>query len=328
MPELTFTMKQILLAGAAFGLVISLWLLVVLFISTRRLEREKAVARRLGEISPEQDHVRVLRLWHEGEQVTTIVPVESGWHKLVSRMQQIPIDAGWKTPIQSILLGVAGLTLLLCTLTIAITGNVISGFGVVLAVPTLFIIYTRYRIARHEAEFERQFADALQLLSRSLKAGHPLTGAFRLAAEEMRPPVSDIFAKLCQEQSLGVGLEHSLRAAAESSYSSDLKLFATSVGIQIRTGGNLADMMDRLSLVIRERIRLSQHVRVISAQTQFSKRILLALPLLMLLILSILNPAHLAPLFATELGHYMLAAGGVAMLMGWWTMNQMAKLRY
>lgn len=328
MPEYTFTMKQMLLAGAAFGLVISLWLLVVLFISTRRLQKEKAVARRLGEIGPEQDHVRVLRLWHEGEQVTTVVPVESAWHKYVGRVQQMPIDAGWQTPIHSILLGVAGLTLLLCTLTVAVTGNVISGFGVVLAVPTLFVIYIRYRIARHEAEFERQFADALQLLSRSLKAGHPLTGAFRLAAEEMRPPVSDIFAKLCQEQSLGVSLDQSLRATAETSNSSDLKLFATSVGIQIRTGGNLADMMDRLSSVIRERIRLSQHVRVISAQTQFSKRILLALPLLMLLILSILNPAHLAPLFETKLGHYMLAAGAVAMLMGWWTMNQMAKLRY
>lgn len=328
MLDFSFTMKQMLLAGAAFGLVISLWLLVVLFVSTRRLEKEKAVARRLGEISPEQDHVRVLRLWHEGEQVTTLVPVESGWHKIASRLQQLPVDAGWNSPVHSILLGVAGVTLLLCTLTIAITGNLISGFGVVLAVPTLFVIYLRYRIARQEAEFERQFADALQLLSRSLKAGHPLTGAFRLAAEEMRPPVSDIFAKLCQEQSLGVGLEESLRAAADASNSGDLKLFATSVGIQVRTGGNLADMMDRLAAVIRERIRLSQHVRVISAQTQFSKRILLALPLLMLLFLSILNPAHLAPLFETQLGHYMLAAGGVAMLLGWWTMNQMAKLRY
>ena len=328
MPEFALTMKQMLLAGAGFGLVISLWLLVVLFISTRRLEKEKAVARRLGEISPEQDHVRVLRLWHEGEHVTTIVPVESSVRRFMARLNQVPRDAGWNTPIHSILLGVAGLTLLLCTLTIAITGNVISGFGVVLAVPVLFSIYTRYRISRHEAEFERQFADALQLLSRSLKAGHPLTGAFRLAAEEMRPPVSDIFSKLCQEQSLGVGMEESLRAAADASNSGDLKLFATSVGIQIRTGGNLADMMDRLASVIRERIRLSQRVRVISAQTQFSKRILLALPLLMLLVLSILNPAHLAPLFESQLGHYMLAAGGVAMLLGWWTMNQMAKLRY
>ncbi len=326
--ETTLTAKQMMLAGAAFGLVISLWLLVILFVSMRRLEKEMAVARRLGEISPTQDHVRVLRLWHEGEQVTTIVPVESTWQLWRSRLQQIPKDAGWTTPIHSILLGLAGFSLLLFTLTSAATGNILSGLGIVLAVPVLFSIYTRYRISRHTAEFERQFADALQLLSRSLKAGHPLTGAFRLVAEEMRPPVSEIFAKFCQEQSLGVGLEESLRSAAEASTSGDLKLFATSVGIQIRTGGNLADMMDRLAAVIRERIRLSQHVRVISAQTQFSKRILLTLPLLMLLALSILNPAHLMPLFETQLGNYMLIAGAVAMLLGWWTMNQMAKLHY
>lgn len=328
MPEIVLTTKQIVLAGAAFGLVISLWLIIVLIVSMRRLEREKAVARRLGEISDAQDHVRVLRLWHEGEEVTTLVPVERAWHTHKRRLRQVPRNAGWETPIQSILLGLVGFTLLLSTLTITLTGNWVSGFGIVLAVPVLFTIYTRYRISCHTAVFERQFADALQLLSRSLKAGHPLTGAFRLVAEEMRPPVSEIFAKLCQEQSLGVGLEQSLRSAADASTSGDLKLFATSVGIQIRTGGNLADMMDRLADVIRERIRLSQRVRVISAQTQFSKRILLALPLLMLLVLSILNPAHLMPLFETQLGHYMLMAGGVAMVLGWWTMNQMAKLRY
>jgi tight adherence protein B len=327
-PDIALTSKQIMMAGAAFGLVISVWMLIILFVSMRRLEKEKAVALRLGEINSSQDHIRVLRLWHEGEQVTTMVPVESALDQWKRRMQQIPRDAGWTTPIHSILLGLVGFTVLLVTLTVSITGNMISSLGIVLVVPVLFSIYTRYRITCQAAEFERQFADALQLLSRSLKAGHPLTGSFRLVAEEMRPPVSEIFAKFCQEQSLGLGLDESLQSAADSSTSSDLKLFATSVGIQIRTGGNLADMMDRLAAVIRERIKLSQHVRVISAQTQFSKRILLALPMVMLLVLSILNPAHLAPLFDTQLGHYMLIAGSIAMLLGWWTMNKLSQLEY
>ena len=322
------TTSQLLLAAAGFGLVISLWLIAMVVVTMRRNEREMVVAKRLGEISPDQEHIRVLRLWHEGEQITTVVPVESAWKTLMDRLQQIPKAAGWVTPIHSILRGVAGLAVLLFTATIAATGNVISATGALIAVPVVFMIYTRYKISRHAEHFERQFADALQLLARSLKAGHPLSGAFRLVAEEMTPPVSDIFARLCQEQSLGISLEDSLRSVAASTSSSDLKLFATSVGIQVRTGGNLADMMDRLAAVIRERIRLSQRVRVISAQTQFSKRILLVLPLLMLLALSILNPAHMAPLFENTLGHYMLLAGGVAMLLGWWTMNQMAKLRY
>jgi tight adherence protein B len=319
---------QILLGAAGFGLVMSLWLIVLMAVTMRRTEREKAVAKRLGEIHPDQDHVRVLRLWHEGEQITTVIPVESAWKTAMARLNQIPKDAGWVTPMHSIALGVAGIAVLLFTVAYAVTGNLISGAGALVAVPVVFTIYTRYQISRHSAHFERQFADALQLLSRSLRAGHPLSGAFRLVAEEMTPPVSEIFARLCQEQSLGISLEDSLRSVASSTNSSDLQLFATSVGIQVRTGGNLADMMDRLAAVIRERIRLSQRVRVISAQTQFSKRILLVLPLLMLLVLSILNPAHLAPLFENTLGHYMLFAGGVAMLLGWWTMNHMAKLRY
>jgi len=200
-----------MLAGAAFGLVISLWMISLLIVSMRRTERVKAVARRLGEITDTAGQIRVLRLWHEGKEVTTLVPTERVWRIYWRRLKQIPRDAGWETPIQSILLGLVGVAVLLCTVTVAGTGNWISGIGVVLAVPVVFTIYTKFRMSRHAAVFERQFADALQLLSRSLKAGHPLGGAFRLAAEEMGSPVSDIFARICQEQSLGVSLEQSLR---------------------------------------------------------------------------------------------------------------------
>ncbi len=141
-------------------------------------------------------------------------------------------------------------------------------------------------------------------------------------------PVSRVFERMCHEQSLGVDLEQSLRDTAEESSSADLKLFATAVAIQLRTGGNLADMMDRVAEVIRSRIRLSQRVRVVSAQTQLSKRILLAMPLLMLLALSILNPSHIDPLWQTPLGHKLLVVGAIAMVLGWCIMNRMARLKY
>jgi tight adherence protein B len=87
-------------------------------------------------------------------------------------------------------------------------------------------------------------------------------------------------------------------------------------------------MMDRLAEVMRDRIRISQRVRVISAQTQLSKRILLSLPVFMFVVLSIANPAHMDPLYTTGLGQYMLMGGAVAMVMGWWVMNRMVKIEY
>ncbi len=328
MPSFELTTLQLLLAAAAFVLVISLWMIVVVALSMRRVGQEKAIARRLGEFEADDDDVRVLRLWHEGQEASTVVPTGSAWARTADALRRFPEDAGWAAPAPSILMGVAGVAALIAAVVFAATGAALPAIGAAVAVVVIFTIYARYRIAKRLAVFERQFADALQLLARSLRAGHPLTGAFRLTADEMRPPVSHIFDRICQEQSLGIDLETSLRNAGDQSGSADLKLFVTSVSIQLRTGGNLADMMDRLAEVIRDRIRLSQRIRIVSAQTQLSKRILLGLPLFMLLLLSIVNPAHLEPLFVQPLGHKMLLAAGAAMLLGWYTMNRMARLRY
>lgn len=322
------TAKQMLMAAGGFGLILSLWLLGVSLMSMRRTAREKAIARRLGEIDGKDHQVRVLRLWIDGHEATTFVPHDSWLRLWWSRFRRFPEDAGWSVPVQSVLMGVGGVVVLLSAVTMAFTQNPLPALGVAVAAVVLFAIYTRYCVARNMENFEQQFSDALQLIARSLRAGHPLMGAFRLTAEEMQAPVSTIFARICQEQSLGVGLEDSLRTAAAESNSPDLKLFTTSVGIQIRSGGNLADMMDRLAEVIRSRIKLSRRIRVVAAQTQFSKRILLALPLLMLLILSIVNPVHVSALFETTMGRQMLLAGGVAMLLGWFTMNRIARLQY
>lgn len=321
------TTEQLLLAAGGFGVVLSLWLIGLLAISMRQATRRQAIAQRLGESDEAGEPVRVLRLWHDGEEATTVVPA-TGWiHRRWQRLKRLPEYAGWSTPLSSIALGLGGMMLLGAVVAYVFTHMLLPSLGVAAMVLVAFVIFANVRIAKNEARFERQFAEALQLLARSLRAGHPLTGAMRLAAEEMQPPVSHIFARICQEQSLGVGLERSLRDAAEASSSADLKLFATSVAIQIRTGGNLAGMIDRLAQVIRSRIRLSQRVRIVSAQTQLSKRILLALPLVMLLGISILNPAHMDALWQTPLGHKMLLAGGVAMLLGWITMNRMARIR-
>ncbi|MCC6681597.1 MAG: type II secretion system F family protein [Phycisphaeraceae bacterium] len=328
MPFDGWSSQQILIAAGTFGLVVSVWMIAVVFVTMRRNQRDAEIAVRLGEVDPSTKRVRVLRLWQQNKAASLTVPGHSSLKQWLQRMSQVPEDAGWTAPMSSVLLGVAGVAVLLSAVVFAVTQHLLPALGSVIVLVVIFTIYTRYRIARNLARFERQFADALQLLARSLRAGHPLTGAFRLTAEEMHAPVSHIFERLCQEQALGINVEQSLRHVGEETSSSDVKLFATSVAIQLRTGGNLADMMDRLAAVIRSRIRLSQRIRVVAAQTQLSKRILLALPLIMLLLLSILNPAHLEPLFIHPLGHRMLIAGGVAMLLGWYTMNRMANLKY
>jgi tight adherence protein B len=100
------------------------------------------------------------------------------------------------------------------------------------------------------------------------------------------------------------------------------------VVIQLNSGGNLADMMERLANVIRERQRLARRVKVLTAQTQFSKRVLLSLPFLIFVVLNLINPNYMRPLYTTFPGQMILLAAGLGLLLGWVTMNWLSKLAF
>jgi tight adherence protein B len=318
---------NLLVFGATFGLVISLWFLLVLAWSARHRRRAQQIQRRLGLSDAQPAHTRVLRLWREGHEATTVAP-QAPATSLRQRLGRLPQDAGLDIPLPALLLTVLGVATAAAAAVTLMVGSLVAGIGAAATVVILFWIFVQARVARERAKLERQFNDALGLLARSLRAGHPLVGAFQLVAEELEPPVSSLFAEVCQQQALGMGLAEALRAAAEQTSNADVHLFATAVAIQIRSGGNLADLMDRLAHVVRERMRLSRRVRVITAQTQMSKRILLALPVFAFLALYLLNPHYLAPLSNTGDGRLLLGAATVSLLLGWWMMNRMARLRY
>ncbi|RPJ37217.1 MAG: hypothetical protein EHM35_06780, partial [Planctomycetaceae bacterium] len=184
------------------------------------------------------------------------------------------------------------------------------------------------RIAARVSLFERQFVDSLGIAARALRAGHPLIGAFQLIAEEVGDPLGSIFGEVCQEQSLGLDLQDSIQRVAANCDNVDLKLFATAVGIQMNSGGNLAELMDTLASVMRSRMRLHRRVRVLTAQTQLSKRILVALPFLLFIILNIVAPTYMQIFYKEWTGRYMLVATVVSVLFGVWLMRRLSVLRY
>ncbi len=315
--------------ASAFSLVLSVWLAGVLLWSTRRAARSRVLQQRMG-LAPLDPHGdgRVLRLWHDGREAITIVrgfTVEGG---LKTQLETLLRQADWRTPLSTALLGLAGVLAVVFVIIFMITQNAIIGVCGSLAALIVFWIFLRQRIARRTSIFERQLIDALELASRSLRAGHPLARAFRLIADEIPAPVGELFGRVWQQQQLGQSLDEALRQEADQSGSEDTKLFATSVRIQLRSGGNLADLMQRLADVIRERNRLSRRVRVLTAQTQFSKRILLAMPFLMFVLMNVINPGYLAPLYVTYAGHVILAFSAATLLFGWWVMNRMARLSW
>ena len=316
-------------AGAVFVLVLCVWLCGIVLWSIRRARRAQQLGQRLDVATGEmKSDSRVLSLWIDGRQAgTTLVPGLQQ-HGLTERLQKLHREAGLESPLSTVLMGIGAVMLVAYIAALLITGSMAIAPAAAIAVLTLVWIALKQRIARRTALFERQLIDALELAARSLRAGHPLVGSLQLIAQEIPAPVGDLFGQIWQQQELGMPLAEALRNASDQIGNDDVKLFATSVIIQLRTGGNLADMMVRLAEVIRERNRLARRIRVLTTQTQFSKRVLIALPFLMFVVLNLINPKYMRPLYSTSSGQMIMAVAAFILLLGWWMMNLMSKLRY
>lgn len=320
-----------LISGAAFGLVLSVWLVGLVLWSMRIKRRAEKVGVRLKLVeplanNPDAGGERVLRLWHEGREATTIVPGLTGPQGVMGRIEKLRIDAGMESTLESVLVGLAGALLITAVFAYLLTQSLMAALAAPVAGVIGFYIYINQRIARRRATFERQLIDSLDLAARSLRVGLPLVGSFRMIAEEIPAPVGELFGEVCQRQQLGVAMDRALRDVAQRHDSDDLKLFATCVVIQLQSGGNLADMMERLANVIRERDRLTRRVKVLTTQTEFSKRVLLALPFFIFVLLNFVDPPYMRPLYTTFIGETVLAAAGAGLALGWIVMNWLSKL--
>lgn len=316
-----------LFAGSVFGLVFALWCIGVMFWYRRRTMTETKIRERLDPAIAETGQARTLRLWHEGEEATKTVPGRFKAPPLRDRLEQMRKDAGFSSPVRVLVLGALTALLAVFLSMFLITGRYVPAIVTTAVAAVGIMWYTSARITSREAMFERQLVDGLELSARALRAGHPLLGAFHLISEEIPPPVGRIFAEICQHQAMGGSLDEALRRAAALSKNADMKLFSASLAINLRTGGNLADVVYGLAHVIRERMRLNRRFRVLIAQTQISKRILLSMPIVMLGVLSWISPTYTAKLFDNWPGNVLLAMAATSLTLGWIVMNRMAALK-
>ncbi len=291
---------QVAVAVAAFVLLLALWIAAIIVWQMRLSVRRRRVDVRLGLAGERDIPSRTLRLWHDGQEAMVNVPGAGPRLSLFGRLDRILREAGWQVPAERLLLMMVGIAAIVFVLSYAWTGYILAGLMAAVAVPLVAWVYLKHAVAKRTVLFENQFLDALSLAARSLRAGHPLTAAFRLISEELPAPVGMLFGRICQQQGFGMDLQEALQLTAAEYDNSELSLFAASVSIQLRTGGNLADLMDRLADVIRDRMRLLRRVRVLTAQTQFSKRVLMILPFVAFAVLNVLTPQYMSPLYSTR----------------------------
>ena len=314
---------------SVFGLVFSVWCICVVLWIVQYVMRTRKMHKRLGIDGESDSELRNLSLWRE---ICAEDEAESAKRVKKSSVREyfkkLQYQAGWRTSAQSVFLKVSLFAGFLFAIVYYVGGGGLLAFGISGGMIALFFMRTQSRITKRSALFEKQLVDALGIAARALRAGHPLVGAFQLVSEEIGTPQGPIFAQICQEQSLGRDMKDSIRNVASSTYNTELKLFATAVAIQLSSGGNLADLMDSLASVIRARMKLNRRVRVLIAQTQISKRVLIALPILLFIVLNFISPEYMEMFYTTTIGRFMLGATVAIMFIGSWVMNRLSVLRY
>ncbi len=313
--------------AAVFGLIFSVWCICIFLWLGQSLARLQSVQKRLGLVKEEIGESHTLRLWRDARTGGGEMGVPAKL-TLAERLESLRQAAGWRAPAQTVILGVVGVSIMAFVVAYLLGGGITIAVAISGGIVIAFWSYAKSRVAKYSALFERQLVDALGISARALRAGLPLLGSFQLISEEIDDPVGGIFSRICHEQLLGLDMKDSIRKVAKTVPSSELKLFATSVAIQLQSGGNLADLMDSLAAVIRSRMRLNRRIRVLTAQTQFSKRTLIAVPIILFLVLNIMSPEYMETFYTTTVGRIMLIGASSMVLFGAWVMNKLSVLRF
>jgi tight adherence protein B len=200
-----------------------------------------------------------------------------------------------------------------------LTGNtqplVALGAGTVLGLTPLW--YVRGKARRRVTAFEEQFPDCLEFVSRSMRAGHAFSVAVEMAYQEFSDPLAGELRRVFEQQNLGQPLDIVLGKLAQRVPSMDVQFFVSAVLLQRRTGGNLAELLDKLANLMRERFKLRARIRAVSAQGLMSGRILSAIPAGVAVLMFVVNPQYARFFIDDPMGHLLLAAALGLQLVGY-----------
>lgn len=191
-------------------------------------------------------------------------------------------------------------------------------------IPYSFISYRRQK--RFE-KIEELFPEAIDTLARAVRAGHAFTTALEMIASEITEPLAGEFRKLYEEQKFGMPVRDALMNFTERVPLVDIKFFVTAVMLQRETGGNLAEILDNLSYVIRERFKIQRQVRVHTAQGRLTMALLMAMPPVVVVILELFSPDFVRPLFYDPIGHFLVVVSIALQTIGYFVIRKIIKIQ-
>jgi tight adherence protein B len=203
----------------------------------------------------------------------------------------------------------------------------IAGMAFVLAGISPYL-YVRWRKRRRLRRLETQLPDAIDLIARAVRAGHPLSAGLGMAADEAPEPLASEFRITFEEQRFGLPFEEALLGLGDRIEIMDVRIFLTAILVQREVGGNLSEILETISETMRARFNLKRQVRVYTAQGRLSGYTLAALPILVGLVISVINPGYMQTLFHEFVGRGLLAGAATMQLIGFLWIRKIVDIRY
>jgi tight adherence protein B len=203
----------------------------------------------------------------------------------------------------------AGMAGLLATLAVSVISvSILMMLGAGIAAAMLPFVHVYYKRKKRFEAFLEHLPDALDLMSRALSAGHAFSEALHMVSAEMPEPIAGEFRKAYEEQNLGLSLKLALENLTHRMPVLDLRMCVTAVMIQRETGGNLAEILEKVSYTIRERFRIMGDLKTLTTSSRMSAWLLCGLPIFVTIMITIMNPEYMAILWKDQRGHYLIAA--------------------
>jgi tight adherence protein B len=227
----------------------------------------------------------------------------------------------------SALFGISlGLSALGAAMCIWLVNVYVIPIGVVIffSLPWLWLYHKR---ATRLKKFAAQLPDAMELVARALRAGHSLAAGMHVVAEEMPAPICKEFGRVYEEQNLGIPLEEALKGMCDRVPNLDLRFFVTSVAIQRQTGGDLAEILDRIGHVIRERFKILGQVKALTAEGRLSGVVLIAMPIGLFMLMLWMKPDYIRLLWTDPMGIKMSIAAIILVLIGSYAIKKIVDIK-
>jgi tight adherence protein B len=245
----------------------------------------------------------------------------------ISNLQLFLAQAGMEMRAGNLLMLCLGSAVACGLIVSVLSRSAVFGAVAVLAGAILPYSYVSFQRSKRFGKFEELFPEAIDTLARAVRAGHAFTTALELIANEISDPVASEFRKLFEEQKFGMPVRDALLNLTERVPLVDVKFFVTAVMLQRETGGNLAEILDNLSYMIRERFKILRQVRVHTAQGRLTMLLLMLLPPLIVAIMLVVNPAFIRPLFTDPMGHTLIVVGIILQTVGYFVIRRVIQIQ-